>query len=109
MPLLRVVIALKLLLDVLKDLKHKLSFVEVKSLQQDDHQLDEAIDEPVIQGVVIGASSAFTSVQSEVDAVLDHHMSERVQHFFVLVDAEGAEVAEVVVHLFFLSSRVVNV
>lgn len=32
-PLLCIVIALKLLLDVLKDLKHKLSFVEVESLE----------------------------------------------------------------------------
>ena len=106
--LLRVVVGVKLLFDELKDLRHELQLVEfVKGGQKAEHQLDEAINETVVECVVIEATLARSRAECKFDAFLDHHIAESEQDFVVLVDAQLTQLVEVLVHLF-LCRRVID-
>ena len=109
MALLRVVVAFKLLLDVVEDFQHKLAFVKIESFEQHDHKLDKTVNKSVVQSIVVGSSPALSGIERKVNAMLYHLMRKGIQHFLILINAKCAEVTEIVVHFLFLCSRVVDV
>ena len=89
--LLRVVVSIKLLLNELKYLGHELQFIElVKGCEKDEKQLRQAINEAVVESVVIEATLPRPCAQSELYAFFDHHIAECEEELLVFVDAQLA-------------------
>jgi hypothetical protein len=106
---LSVVVFCELDLDELENLRHEVLLAEVgEAVNENYHQLDEAVDESVVEGRVVQSPFSLWRVEGEFDAGLDHHVAEGKQDLFVGRDFL-AELREVVVHLSLLSFLVFDV
>jgi len=71
------VVFFQLYSDESEDLVHEVLLVEVrKAVYQDHYQLDEAVNEPVIEGAVVQTLVSLVVVEGQVDTGLDHHIAE---------------------------------
>lgn len=100
----------QLLSDELQDFGHKLLLVEIKSFQEQDDQLDKAVDELIVHKGVVRAQFTLWALLGQIDTCVDADAAElkHVQHVFFDLERD-AEVLEKVIHRKLLTCSVCDV
>jgi hypothetical protein len=99
-------VVLQLLLDQFEDPLHELELIKVKGGEQTKHQLDEAVNESVVQRVIVLSLLAILRVLAQLNALLNHNFAESEEDFLIGIDSNFAHLCKVIVHFFLLVGTV---
>ena len=82
--------------------------MKLRGGQKADYQFNEAVDEPVVESIVVQTLSPKFGVLSQLDTLFHHYFTEYEEKLFILGNSKLTQLFEELIDLMLLCHSIVN-